>query len=417
MDWVCFKTMVLTMKANSNFAMFLLLLTLFLDVMGFGIIIPVLPRLIRELTGGTISEASAYGGWLLFAFSLPMFLFSPMMGNLSDRFGRRPVLLISILGLGLDCILQGFATNMYWLFIGRIIAGMMGASFAIINSYIADVTEPEKRAEKFGLVGAAFGLGFIFGPLLGGLVSPFGSRVPFFVAASLSILNFILAFFFLPESLAKEERREFSFKKSNPISALTGFKFYPKLYGLFLTVLLLNLAHHAVRTTWSFYVIEKFEWQESTIGFSLAAVGLMYAIVQGGLIGVILKFLGEKKTLFIGFSFYILGNILFGFASQGYIMFLIIIPYSLGGMEEPAIQGILSRDVPSNEQGRLQGLIMSLISISSIFGPPLMTEIFYHFTKNKETLYIPGAPLFLGAGLTFICLFLAYYSLKRIEKV
>jgi MFS transporter, DHA1 family, tetracycline resistance protein len=404
------------MKANSNFAMFLLLMALFLDVMGFGIIIPVLPRLIRELTGGTVSEASAYGGWLMFAFSLPLFLFSPMMGNLSDRFGRRPVLLISILGLGLDCILQGLAVNMYWLFIGRIIAGIMGASFAIVNSYIADVTEPEKRAEKFGLVGAAFGLGFIFGPLLGGIVSPLGSRVPFFVAASLSIINFILAFFFLPESLSKEDRREFNFKKSNPISSLADFRFYPNLYGLFVTVLLLNIAHQAVRTTWSFYVIERFEWQESTVGLSLAAVGLMYAIVQGGLIGIILKFLGEQKTLFIGFTLYIIGNILFGIASQGWMMFLFIIPYSLGGMEEPAIQAILSRDVPANEQGRLQGLIMSLISISSILGPPLMTEIFHYYTANKTVLYIPGAPLFLGAFLTFICLFLAYFSLKKMNK-
>ncbi len=401
------------MQAKQKIPIFLILFTLFVDVMGFGIIIPVLPKLIRELTGGSISEASQLGGWLMFAFSFPLFLFSPFMGSLSDRFGRRPILLISLFGLCLDSLLQGFAPSMIWLFVGRTLSGVMGASFSIVYSYIADITTQEERAEKFGLLGAAFGMGFIVGPILGGLLGPFGSRVPFFVAAGISFLNCILAFFFLPESLSEENKRPFELKRANPIGSLMNLKKYPSIYGLLFVLLLLNISHQAVRTTWTFYVSEKFSWDEKTIGYSLAMIGLMYAFVQGGLITPLLNLFGRNLTIYIGFVFYIIGNILFGIATEGWMMFLFVIPYALGGMEEPPLQSLISSKVAENEQGQLQGTIMSIISISAIIGPVLMSEVFAYFTKPTAPIYLPGAPLFLSAVLTLGCLISVYFSLRK----
>lgn len=386
--------------------------TLLIDVIGLGIIIPVLPKLIEELIGGTISEASVYGGWLMFAFSFTQFLFSPVLGNLSDKYGRRPVLLISLFGFGLDYLFLGFAPTIAWLFVGRVIAGITGASFTTASAYIADISTPEKRAQNFGMIGAAFGLGFILGPLIGGLLGDFGPRVPFFAAAGLTFLNWLYGYFILPESLPKEKRREFEWKRANPAGSLMHLNKYPVIAGLIVSLILIYIAAHATQSTWPYYTMEKFKWDEKMVGISLAVVGLLVAIVQGGLIRFINPKLGAKRSVYVGLLLYAVGFVLFGFASESWMMFVFLVPYCLGGIAGPALQGIISNQVPDTEQGELQGALSSLMSVTSIVGPPLMTFLFAHYTDQKGTLYFPGAPFIMAAILTVVSLLLAMRSLS-----
>lgn len=387
--------------------------TLLIDVTGIGIIIPVLPDLIRELTGGTLSEASRLGGWMLFAYALMQFLFAPVLGGLSDRFGRRPVLLASLFGFGVDYIFMAFAPSIGWLFVGRIIAGIMGASFTTASAYIADISTPEKRAQNFGIMGAAFGLGFIIGPLLGGLLGPFGSRVPFMVSAALTLLNWLYGLLILPESLKPENRRKFEWKRANPIGTLISLKRYPVITGLVASLVLLYLAAHAVHTNWPYYTMEKFNWDDRMVGISLAVVGVVSAAVQGGLIRTIIPKLGQQRSVYLGLGLYALGLVLFALASQTWMLFAFLIIYCLGGIAGPALQGIISTAVPPNEQGELQGGLTSLISVTSIFGPPLMTNTFAFFTASPGTLYLPEAPMLLGAVLTVVSTVMARSSLKK----
>lgn len=386
--------------------------TLLIDVTGFGIIIPVLPKLIQELTGGTLAEASSYGGWLLFAYAFMQFICAPIVGNLSDRFGRRPVLLASLFGFGVDYLFLAYAPTLAWLFVGRFIAGVMGASFTTASAYIADISTPEKRAQNFGIIGAAFGLGFIIGPVIGGFVGAYGTRIPFLVTAGLTLVNWLYGLLILPESLKPENRRKFEWKRANPVGSLTSLKRFPVIMGLVASLVLVYISAHAVQTNWSYYTIERFNWDERMIGISLTAVGLVFAIVQGGLIRVIIPNLGQERSVYVGLGLYALGYFLYAVSTQSWMMFAVTIPYCLGGIAGPALQGIISNTVPPNEQGELQGALTSLMSLTAIVGPPLMTNIFYVFTNSNAPVYLPGAPMLLGGVLTVVSALLARRSLK-----
>lgn len=401
------------MSLKKSPALGFIFITLLIDVIGLGIIIPIMPTLIGELTGDSISNAARDGGWLLFAYAFTQFIFAPVVGGLSDQFGRRPILLASLFGFGIDYIFLAFAPTLAWLYVGRVIAGIMGASFTTGAAYIADISTPEKRATNFGLLGAAFGLGFIIGPVIGGLLGQYGSRVPFMFAAGLSFLNWLYGYFILPESLDVKNRRKFDISRANPIGAFKNLKRYPVIYGLIGSLALLYIAIHAVQSNWTFYVIEKFGWSEAEIGYSLGAVGLLSAIVQGYLIRLILPKLGQKRAVYIGLFLYSIGFLLYAFATQGWMMYLFMIPYILGSIAGPAIQGIISTQVSSKEQGEMQGALTSLQSLTAIIGPPLMTNLFYVFTKEGANPYFPGSAMLLAAVLTIISAFLARRSLKK----
>lgn len=382
-------------------------------MIGFGIVIPVFPSLIMELTGEGLSVASEYGGWLLFAYAFVQFLCAPIVGGLSDQFGRRPVLLASLMGFAIDYIFLAFAPTIAWLFLGRIIAGVMGASFSTGAAYIADVSPMEKRAQNFGLIGAAFGLGFIIGPVIGGVLGQYGARIPFLAAAGLSLLNFLYGFFILPESLAKEKRRKFKLNRANPIGSLVQLKKYPLLIGLFGALFFIYIASHAVQGTWSYYTMLKFDWDEAMVGYSLGFVGIISALVQGVLIRSLIPRLGRENAVYIGIILYALGLILFAFSTQSWMMFAFCIPYCLGGITGPAIQGIMSSQVADNQQGELQGAVSSMMSATAIIGPPLMTGLFAFFTKDYAPLYFPGAPMLMGFVLSIVGLILVRRVLKK----
>src|SRR5688572_28429816 len=399
--------------ATKNAALGFIFVTLLIDVIGFGIIIPVVPNLISELGNVSIPEAASYGGWLIAAFSLMQFVFSPVLGNLSDQYGRRPVLLISLFGFGLDYMLTAFAPSIAWLFVGRIIAGIMGASFTTASAYIADVSTPEKRAQNFGIIGAAFGLGFIIGPALGGVIAQYGLRAPFIAAAILTFVNWLYGYFVLPESLKLENRRKFEWKRANPMGSLNFFLRYKVILGLVASIILIYVAGHAVQSTWSYYTIEKYNWDESMVGYSLAFVCIMVALVQGWLIRFIIPKFGQERSVYIGLTLYAIGFFLFGIATEGWMMFAFIIPYCLGGIAGPSLQGIMSTQVPANQQGELQGALTGLISLTSIVGPLLMTWLFYYFSAPGNSIYFPGAAMIAGSFLTIVSAILARLSLKK----
>lgn len=401
------------MKTTPNNALLFIFITVLVDVIGLGIIIPIVPKLIENLTGLGINEASKYGGWLLFSFAIMQFIFSPILGGLSDRFGRRPILLLSLFGLGLDYIFHAFAPSIAWLFVGRIIAGIMGASFSTATAYIADISSPEKRAQNFGLIGAAFGLGFIIGPVIGGISSKWGTNVPFLIAAGLTLLNVIYGYFVLPESLSKDNRRAFEWKRANPISSLKNLRKHPVVSGLVISLVLTFIASHAVQSNWSFYTMYKFNWTAEIVGYSLAVVGVLVAFVQGFLIRKIIPRLGQVKSIYLGMSFSALGLLLFGLASESWMMFAFLIPYCLGGIAGPSIQGVISSQVPANEQGELQGALTSLMSLCGVFGPLLMTNLFAFATAKNSTFHVPGAPFFLASCLTLVSFYLSYRTLSK----
>lgn len=386
--------------------------TVLIDVIGFGIIIPVLPNLIQHLTGGDLSTASRYGGWLMFTYAFMQFLFAPILGNLSDQYGRRAVILISLFGFAVDYLFLAWAPSVFWLFVARILSGITGASFTTASAYVADISTPEKRAQNFGMIGAAFGMGFIIGPLIGGVMGQYGERIPFLFAAGLSMLNWLYGYFILPESLPKEKRRTFDWKRANPVGSLMHLKKYPAVAGLILSLTLLYIGMHAVQSTWSFYTMKKLGWNSAMVGYSLAFVGLMIAIVQGGLIRIAIPKLGQTRALYTGLLLYTLGMFLFAFASTTTMMIGFSAVYCLGGIAGPALQGMISSHIPPNEQGELQGALTSLMSATSIVGPPIMTNLFSTFSRSSSNYYFPGAPFIAGALFFLLSTILTFRSLQ-----
>lgn len=384
-----------------------------IDVIGFGIIIPVLPALLLELTGEPLSEVVLYGGGLLFVYALMQFFFAPILGSLSDRYGRRPVLLFSLFAYGVDYIIAGLAPTLLWLFIGRTLAGIAGSTHTPAMAYIADITPPEKRAQSFGLIGAAFGLGFVIGPALGGLLGEIGPRVPFFVAAGLAFLATIYGYFVLPETLAREDRRPFDFARANPVGAWTHLRHTPLILGLGAAIIFYQMAHDANPAVWSYYTMLKFDWSPSDIGLSLAFVGLMIAFVQGYLTRVAIPRLGEKGAVILGISCASIGFVGFAFASSGWVLYAWLAPWALMGLAMPAIRSIMSARVGANEQGELQGAIASLISLTMIIAPLIMTWLFRAYTADTAPVYFPGAPFLAAAGMMAISLGLFLMVMRK----
>ena len=394
-------------------AMGFIFVTLLIDVIGWGLIIPVMPNLISGMRHIPVNEASTDGGWLLFVYAFMQFLFAPILGSLSDQYGRRPVLLFSLFGFGIDYLFLAFAPTFGWLFVGRVVAGITGASFTTASAYIADISTSENRAKNFGLIGAAFGLGFIIGPAIGGLLSGFGIRAPFYAAAILTLLNWLYGYFVLPESLSKDHRRPFDWKSIYPLGSLMQLKKYPAISGLIFSLVLIYLAAHAVQSNWSYFTIYSFNWTPKTVGISLAVVGLLVASVQGGLIRIITPKIGNERSIYLGLGLYTIGLFLFAFATQSWMMFVFLIPYCLGGIAGPALQATMTEHVPPNAQGELQGALTSLVSVTSIIGPLIVTNLFAYFTGSKTPIHFPGASFLLGGILMLASTLLAFKSFKR----
>lgn len=394
-------------------ALIFIFITILVDVIGIGIIIPVVPTLIKSLTGSNLSDAATIGGLLMISYSAMQFLFAPLIGELSDRFGRRPVLLFSLLGLGIDYIFHAFAPTLAWLFVGRFLAGITGASFTVASAYIADVSTPENKAKNFGLIGAAFGLGFILGPVIGGYCASWSVQAPFFVAAGLTLLNFLFGLFMVPESLPIEKRRPIIFTNVIPGVALFHLSKYKSLLGLIIAFSLVSLAGQVMPSTWSFFTMENYNWGEKEVGISLAVVGFLVGIVQAGLIGVFVKKFGNKRVILLGFIFWSIGMTALCFAYNPFLLYVALIPYVLGGIAGPTLQGVMSNFVSATEQGNLQGALTQLMSLMAIIGPILYTTIFTHYTASKTENYFPGAPYILAAFFVIVSCLIAFMSLGK----
>ena len=406
------------MKKNSKASLGFIFATILIDVIGIGIIIPVIPKLIESLNDAGLSEASKIGGWLIFSYAIMQFFFAPVLGVLSDKFGRKPILLIALFGLGIDYFVHAYAPSLFWLFLGRILAGLCGASFTVATAYIADISTPENKAQNFGLIGAAFGLGFIVGPILGGIAGEYDVKYPFFIAGGLTLLNFLYGIFVLPESLEKSKRKQtVELAKANPLGSfhlLTRSNVVAKLAAAFF---LLYLSGYAVQSTWPFYGMLKFGWTESMVGYSLGIVGVVVAIVQGLLVKHSVRWWGERKTVFIGYLSWFIGLLLFAFVNQSWLLFASVLPYCFGGIATPTLQSIVSNKFKNTEQGELQGALTSLISLTAVIGPIAMTTIFAYFTQEGFAYFFPGAPFVLAAAFIVFSFMTAFGAMGKRVKI
>ena len=401
-------------KTKQSAALGFIFVTIFIDVLGLGIIIPVLPKLLQILGHINVSQASKYIGWLTFVYASMQLVFASIMGNLSDRFGRRPVLLISLFGFGLDYAVMAFAPTIAWLFVGRIIAGICGASTSTATAYIADVSTGDKRAANFGLVGAASAIGLIFGIALGAYLYAINIRLPFLATAAFAFANGLYGLFVLPESLAKENRRKFEWNRANPLLSLVRiYKKQPALATLLSATCIVYIAQKAVEYLLSTFIYEKFNWTPASVGTLGLFIGLVLFAIQGGLIRYTVPKFGQQKNIIAGLIFYALGLLLLAFAARGWVLYLCVIPYCLGGLSGPAMQGIASEKVAVNEQGELQGAFAILNSISLIIGPLLFGYVFFFFTKKASSVYFPGAPYLLAAILMLVSTFISIRVFKR----
>ncbi len=390
-------------KKDSKLTLICILVTILLDMVGYGIIVPVLPELIRDLTGGGVAEAAVFGGWLVFVYALMQFIFSPVLGNLSDRFGRRPVLLGSLLGLTFDYAMMGFAPFVWYLFIGRFVSGVAGAAVATATAYMADITPPAKRTQRFGLIGAAFGLGFIIGPVIGGELGAFGPKVPFYAAAVLAFANFLFGVFVLPESLDKANRRKFSIRRANPFGALLSLRKYPVVLWLMLALFMFTMAAQAFPSVYNYFTIEVFNFSSSQIGRTLGLFGIVFALFQAFGVGPLVKRFTETPVVVVGMLAAVVAfsGIAFMDGHMQPWLYVYIVIGAGSGLAAPAINGVLSRQVPDNAQGELQGAVNAANSLATIIGPLAATQIFAHYTYAEGAPgYFPGAPFLASAILT-----------------
>jgi DHA1 family tetracycline resistance protein-like MFS transporter len=403
-----------------RFALAFIFITMLIDTIGLGLIIPVSPGIIAGLTHESLSGAARWGGWLFFVYALMQFLCAPIIGNLSDRFGRRPVLILALLMLGLDYLLTGLAPSITWLFIGRILSGMAGASYPTANAYIADISPPEKRAANFGLTGAAFGLGFIIGPALGGLVGEYlGRRAPFFVAAGLAVANACFGLVVLKESLPLNRRRNFEWWRANPLGSLLALKRYPALVLLFCVLAFMRLAHDSLPSTWTYYTMLKFHWGPGDVALSLVAVGVLTTISFGLLPRLLVPRLGESRAVFLGLICAALAYAGYAFSPTPLALYSWMIVFALGGLAMPALNAIMSHLAPPDEQGELQGALASIGGLTAIVSPLAMTHLFAWFTSTHAPVYFPGAA-FLAASLAELAaliLFASAHPWKRSRAV
>ena len=394
--------------------MVFIFVTLFIDILGIGIIIPILPELIKEFVGGNITRAGRYYGVIIAAYACMQFLCAPILGALSDRFGRRPVILASLFGLGTDYLIQAWAPTIGWLFAGRLFAGIMGASITTANAYIADVSTPETRARNYGFVGVAFGLGFIFGPALGGLLGGINLRLPFYVAAALALINWLYGFFVLPESLAPEHRNKTIAWKLNPLTNLLRLRNYPLVGGLAVVYLFAALAQRGLENVWVLYTGYRYGWDEQTNGLTLALVGVMAVVVQGLLVRPVIARFGERRTITIGLVVAIIAFFGYGAASEGWMVLVIIVIGSLSGLTQPAIQSLVAGSVGPSDQGKVQGALTSVTSLTSILSPLIFTSVLFgFFTSELAPFELPGAPFFLGSVLFAVSLALLVRLFRR----
>ena len=402
------------MKNNSQFTAYLLLI-LFFDAMGFGLILPVTPDLIIEISALPVSEAAAIGGYLLFAFAIMQFFFTPLLGALSDSFGRRPVILLALAGFSVSYFVMAAASSLAWLFIGRLIAGAFGATHASVSAAIMDITDKEQRAQKFGLIGAAIGLGLIFGPAIGGLLGEYGARAPFLVAGALTGLASLYGFFALPESLAPQKRRRFELRRANPIGAVFSIS-RERAAALILGALFcLHLASQSYNSIWAFYTIEIADWSPRAIGISVALYGVMMAIVQGGLTGPTVAKFGEVRSAFFSMIAGVIIYIGFAVTRTGAEIYFWVIVSGLSGFAYPALQALLSKNIPDNAQGELQGAIFASYSFTSIIGPLIMTQAFSTYSDG-DGAYFPGAPFIVAAVIITLSLFIFQSGVSRLKK-
>ena len=406
--------MAQTLKHKRAAALRFIFVTIFIDIVGLGIIIPVIPKLLQQLDNVDNSTASGVNGWLTFTYAFMQLLFSPILGNLSDRFGRRPILLLSLLGFSIDYMFMAFAPNVFWLFVGRVIAGITGATMATSTAYIADISEGDERSAHFGVIGAASGLGFIIGISAGAFLGAINIKFPFIAAAALALFNALYGFFVLPESLDKEHRRKFEWKRANPIGSLISLSKYSSLLVLAIAFTLVYIAQKAVEYQLSFYLYQKFNWSMTSVGILGIFIGVLLIAIQGGLIRILVPKFGLKKNILWGLALYGIGLTLIAFASKGWMVYVFMIPYCLGGISGPALQSLITNKYEKNEQGELQGGLSLLSSLSLIIGPLLMGYIFQFFTKAGSSVYFPGAPYILGAVLMFISTILAVRSIKKL---
>jgi DHA1 family tetracycline resistance protein-like MFS transporter len=394
------------MVSNNRSVFIFIILTVLIDTIGLGIIFPVLPKLITTLGHTDVSTAAKYGGWLSFVYAAMQFVFAPILGNLSDAYGRRPVLLCALLGFSIDYLFLAFAPDIFWLFIGRMISGITGASAVVGASYMADISTGEERTKNFGILNATMGLGFILGPALGGVLCQFGTHIPFMATAMLGILNLGFGYFVLPESLADSNRRPFEWGRANPFGAVKQLSKFPSALLLITSILFLSFANHSIETVWAYFTIEKFGWSEQLTGFSICLIGALFIVAQAWLVGVIIAKIKDRATAYLGLLFSCAAFLCFAFTSWQWGLVIGMVLLGIGSIAETALQGMLSNRVSADEQGELQGSLGCLKAMATFIAPLLMANSFAFFTGKTAPFYFPGMPFVISAVATVISLLL-----------